>query len=147
MQLGVARPSATAPGTIRARALRWGRRRRRPPTAGPHHKETVMFEVLELSLTVLDRIASVEAKVRTRRKSLADQITRSAESIGLNVAEGRLRAGLDRIDLYRRASGSAGELTFALRFAKSRGFITPYEFAHVDEPLDSVRAILWTLTH
>src|SRR5258708_31614630 len=103
MQLGVARSSATAPRTIRARALRWGRRRRRPPTAeAPHHKETVMFEVLELSLTVLDRIASVEAKVRTRRKSLADQITRSAESIGLNIAEGRLRAGLDRIDLYRR---------------------------------------------
>ena len=51
-----------------------------------------MFEVLELSLTVLDRIASVETKVRTRRKSLADQIARSAESIGLNIAEGRQRA-------------------------------------------------------
>src|SRR5438445_3055540 len=106
-----------------------------------------MFDVLEMSLTVMDRIAGVETRVRPRRKSLADQIGRAAESIGLNVAEGRERAGLDRPDLYRRAAGSAGELTFALRIAKARGYITQADFDHVDEALDRVRAMLWSLTH
>ena len=63
-----------------------------------------MFDVLEMSLTVMDLLAGLEAKVRLRRKSLADQIGRAAESIALNVSEGRERAGLDRADLYRRAN-------------------------------------------
>ena len=106
-----------------------------------------MFHALEFSLAVLDLLADVEAKVRLHRKSLADQIGRAAESIALNLAEGRCRAGLDRADFYRRAAGSAGELTAALRIARARGYITPAQHAAVDAPLDRVRAITWTLTH
>ena len=106
-----------------------------------------MFIVLEKSLTVMEQLATVEAKVRRHRKSLADQIGRAGESIALNLAEGRMRVGLDRADLYRRAAGSAAELTAALRIARSRGYITPADYAAVDGPLDEVRAIAWTLTH
>jgi four helix bundle protein len=106
-----------------------------------------MFDVLEMSLTVMDRIAGVEGKVRTRRKSLADQIGRAAESVSLNISEGRERAGLDRADLYRKAAGSAGELTTALRIARSRGYITRADYEAVDAALDRVRAMLWRLTH
>jgi four helix bundle protein len=106
-----------------------------------------MFAVLEMSLDVMDRIAPLEAKVRAKRKSLAEQMGRAAESIGLNISEGRERSGLDRADLYRKASGSAGELTWALRVSRARGYITADDFAHVDEVLDRVRAILWRLTH
>jgi len=63
------------------------------------------FDVLEMSLTVLDQLAPLETKVRQRRKSLADEIGRAAESVALNVSEARQRAGLDRADLFRRASG------------------------------------------
>ena len=106
-----------------------------------------MFEVLEMSLTVMDRLAEIETKVRLRRKSLADQIGRAAESIGLNISEGRERAGLDRPDLYRKAAGSAGELTTALRIAVIRRYITQADFDHVEAALDRVRAMLWRLTH
>ena len=106
-----------------------------------------MFHVLEYSLTVLDLLAEVEPKVRRHRKSLADQIGRAAESVALNLAEGSQRIGLDRADFYRRASGSARELTTALRIARSRGYITPADYAAVDDPLDHVRAITWSLTH
>jgi len=106
-----------------------------------------MFHALEYSLTVLDLVADVEAKVRLHRKSLADQIGRAAESVALNLAEGRHRAGLDRADFYRRAAGSAGELTAALRIARARGYITTEQHAAVDAPLDHVRAITWSLTH
>ena len=106
-----------------------------------------MFDALEMSLTVLERLAPLEPKLRARRKSLADEVGRAAESIALNVSEARQRAGLDRADLFRRAAGSASELTTALRIARARGYITPADFATVDDPLDRVRGMLWRLTH
>ena len=95
----------------------------------------------------LEQLAPVETKIRQRRKSLADEIGRAAESVALNVSEARQRAGLDRADLFRRAAGSASELTTALRIARARSYITPADFAAVDAPLDRVRAMLWRLTH
>ena len=106
-----------------------------------------MFNALEVSLSVLDQLAPLEGKIRRARKSLADEIIRASESIALNISEGRCRAGLDRPDFYRRAAGSAGELTTALRIARARGLITLAEFAAVDKELDRVRAMLWRLTH
>ena len=106
-----------------------------------------MFDALEISLTVLEQLAPLETKLRLRRKSLADEIGRAAESIALNVSEARQRAGLDRADLFRRAAGSASELTTALRIARARGYITPADFTAVDTALDRVRAMLWRLTH
>ena len=105
------------------------------------------FDTLEVSLDVLDQVAIVEPKIRSKRKSLADEIGRAAESIALNVSEGSQRAGLDRPDLYRRAAGSARELTTALRIAKARGYITHADYAAIDGCLDRVRAMLWRLTH
>ncbi|MEZ4358995.1 MAG: four helix bundle protein [Kofleriaceae bacterium] len=105
------------------------------------------FDVLEASLSVMERLTPVEAKLRQRRKSLADQVGRAAESVSLNISEARERAGLDRADLFRRAAGSASELTTALRIAQLRGYITAADFATVDATLDRVRAMLWRLTH
>ena len=105
------------------------------------------FDALEMSLTVLAQLAPVEAKLRQRRKSLADEVVRAGESVALNISEGRQRAGLDRADFFRRAAGSASELTTALRIARARGYITPDEHAAIDAALDRVRAMLWRLTH
>jgi four helix bundle protein len=117
-----------------------------PPLAS--RKEQAMpFDTLEMSLNVLDQLATIEPKIRQRRKSLADEIGRAAESIALNVSEARQRAGLDKPDLYRRAAGSAAELTTALRIARARGYITHADYAAVDATLDRVRAMLWRLTH
>ena len=105
------------------------------------------FDALEMSLTVLSQLAPIETKLRQRRKSLADEVVRAGESVALNISEGRQRAGLDRADFYRRAAGSASELTTALRIARARGYITPDDHAAVDAALDRVRAMLWRLTH
>ena len=105
------------------------------------------FDVLEISLAVMDQLAPLERKVRVHRKSLADQIVRAAESVALNVSEARERAGLDRADLFRRAAGSASEPTTALRIARARGCITHADYAAVDAALDRVRAMLYRLTH
>jgi four helix bundle protein len=105
------------------------------------------FDALEISLITLEMLGPLEAKVRQRRKSLADEIGRAAESVALNTSEARLRAGLDRADLFRRAAGSAAELTTALRIARARGYISAQDHAAVDAQLDRVRAMLWRLTH
>jgi four helix bundle protein len=105
------------------------------------------FDALEASLTVLEQLAPIEAKLRQRRKSLADEVGRAGESVALNLSEGAKRVGLDRPDFFRRAAGSASELTTALRIAKARGIITAAELAAVEVPLDRVRAMLWRLTH
>src|SRR5689334_25447612 len=102
-----------------------------------------MFDTLEMSLTVLEQLAPIESKIRQRRKSLADEIGRAAESIALNVSEARQRAGLDKADLLRRAAGSAAELTTALRIARARRFISDAEHAAIDAAPDRVRAMLW----
>ena len=107
----------------------------------------MQFDRLEMSLTVLDRVAEVEPKIRAKRKSLADEVGRAAESIALNVSEGSQRAGLDKPDLYRRAAGSARELTTGLRIAKSLRYITQSNYDTIDAALDRVRAMLWRLTH
>ena len=104
------------------------------------------FDALEISLVVLEQLAPIEARLRQKRKSLADEVGRAAESVALNISEGRQRAGLDRADMFRRAAGSASELTTALRIAKARGYITAADFGVVDGPLDRVRAMLWRLT-
>ena len=58
-----------------------------------------------------------------------------------------MRAGLDKADLYRKAAGSAGELTTALRIARARRYITAADYDAIDAALDRVRAMLWRLTH
>lgn len=106
-----------------------------------------MLDALEVSLTLLELTATLEAKVRTRRRTLAEQLGRAADSIALNIGEGRQRAGLDRTDLYRRAAGSAAELDVALRIARARGCISARDYDAAFAPLDRVRAMLWRLTH
>jgi four helix bundle protein len=104
------------------------------------------FDALEMSLVVLEHLAPVEAKLKQKRKSLADEVGRAAESVALNLSEGRQRAGLDRADMFRRAAGSASELTTALRIARARGYISAADFDAVEAALDRVRAMLWRLT-
>jgi four helix bundle protein len=129
-------------GTVLARTRREGAT---TPAVALEGGSVMSFYALEYALVTLDRLAPVETKLRRRRKSLADQVARAADSVALNLAEGAARAGADRIDLWRRANGSARELTTALRIALARGLITAAEHAAIDEPLDHVRAILWRL--
>ena len=105
-----------------------------------------MFDALEMSLVVLERLVPVEARIRQKSQSLARQLSDASESAALNLGEGRLRKDGDRRRHYEFAAGSAGEVTVALRIARAKRFITKAEHASVEEPLDRLRAMLYRLT-
>ena len=105
-----------------------------------------MFKALEIAFEVLKRFVPVQKKIRMKSKSLADQGGRACDGVILCMSEGRSRVGLDRADLFRKSLGSAKELGDVLRIAEVRGFITREEVVWVEEPLDQVRAIMWTMT-
>ena len=106
-----------------------------------------MFDCLEVSLKVLERLAPIEVAIRRKSNGLAKQLTRAAESVSLNLAEGRARKDGDQRRHYEMAAGSAGELTAALQIALLRSYISEAQYASVDAELDRVRAMLWRLTH
>ena len=106
-----------------------------------------MFDALEVSMQVLERLAPIEATIRRKSLSLGKQLGEASTSIALNLGEGRLRHDGDQRRHYEMAAGSASEVTVALRIARVKRFISDADFAHVDELLDRVRAMLWVLTH
>jgi four helix bundle protein len=131
--------------TTRARLRRGGREPGR--TARRASKERCpMFDALEMSLKVLERLVPIEVRIRRKSASLARQLANASESVALNLGEGRLRRDGDKRRHFEMAAGSASEVTVALRIAVAKGYITEREAAEVDAVLDRVRAMLYRLT-
>jgi four helix bundle protein len=130
--------------TTRARLRRGGREPGR--TARRARKEMIMFEALEMSLKVLERLVPVETRIRRKSSSLARQLADASESVALNLGEARSRRDGDKRRHFEIAAGSASEVTVALRIAVAKGYITTAEAAEVDAVLDRVRAMLYRLT-
>jgi len=78
-------------------------------------------------------------------RDLVDQLTRAAESVALNLAEGAGRAGRDKAYHFNVAYGSAGEAGTALRLLDAYGALPPHRTADLLERLDQVRAVAWRL--
>jgi four helix bundle protein len=105
-----------------------------------------MFDALEISLQVLEGLVPVETRIRQRSASLAKQLADAAESVALNLGEGRLRRDGDKRRHFEMAAGSASEVTVALRIARAKRYVTADELADVELALDRVRAMLYRLT-
>ena len=105
-----------------------------------------MFDALEVSLKVLEKLAPVEVRIRRKSASLAKQLANASESVALNLGEGRSRRDGDQRRHYEMAAGSASEVTVALRIALAKQYVTAEDVAPVDELLDRVRAMLYRLT-
>jgi len=106
----------------------------------------VAFQALELALDAICHLAEPIAVIARRDADLARQIRRAAASMALNLSEGRRRRGADRLHLWRVASGSAAEVTTALRVAEAFGYVRSAAVAPVLERCDRVLAITYTLT-
>ena len=73
-------------------------------------------------LALIRALVPVVKQLAAYDRDLADQVRRAAQSITLNVGEGRCRTGLDQKRFYRMAHGSAGEIEAALDTAIAWGW-------------------------
>ena len=106
-----------------------------------------MFEALEVTMAMIRQVRDLAQVIGRRDRDLARQLTRAAQSVALNLAEGRKRAGGDRRHLWRIAGGSAEETRVALRVAEAFGYVAPGDLGESLELLDRVVAMTWRMTH
>lgn len=84
--------------------------------------------------------------VRIHDAKLADQLRRAAQSVVLNIAEGRGNQGGNAKLRFATACGSAKEVRAALHVASDWGYIEAETAAHLEARLDQVCAITWCLS-
>jgi len=114
----------------------------------PTTKEPSMsFDAFEVALQLVRALRGPIEVVARRDPALADQLRRAGASVPLNVAEGRRRAGKDRLHHYRVAAGSADEVAGALRIADAWGYLDAEAVAGTLRLCDRLLAMLWRLTH
>ena len=83
--------------------------------------------------------------IREQDKSLADQMKRAAQSVVLNIAEGRGSDSGNAGARFSTACGSAKEVRAGLNVASDWGYSEGHMATRLDERLDEVCAITWTL--
>ena len=101
--------------------------------------------VYERARSVVRELAPLVRTIREHDKSLADQLKRAAQSVVLNIAEGRGSDAGNARARFSTACGSAKEVRAALNIASDWGYIETHTATHLDERLDEVCAITWCL--
>ena len=105
------------------------------------------FIAFDLSLDLVRSLREPLAQLAVHDRALADQARRATSSVPLNLAEGRRRAGKDRIQSYRIAAGSADEVRAALLVAAAWGWLPEPALSAPLALLDRLLALAWRLTH
>ena len=104
------------------------------------------FQVEEYAYELIGMLQPLVARVRHRDKSLADQLTRAASSVALNIAESNYSDPGNKRSRLFTAAGSANETRAALRVAIAWSYFTPAEAKAALALVDRIIAILWSLT-
>jgi len=104
-----------------------------------------MLVAEELALEVIRDLRVVLGKVQRSDRSLFDQARRAGSSVVLNLAEAQGSDAGNARARYATASGSARELSAALRLAVAWGYVGAEAVQPVEAKLDRVRRLLWGL--
>lgn len=104
------------------------------------------LQVAELSLELIEELRPLVPRIKAKDKSLADQITRSASSISLNLGEAELSDPGNRRARFFTAAGSAGETYSAVRVAIAWRYLAARDGDAALALLKRIIAILWKLT-
>ena len=101
--------------------------------------------VYDRARSVVRELVPLLQTIREYDKSLADQLKRAAQSVVLNIAEGRGSDAGNARARFSTACGSAKELRAALNVASDWDYIEAHKVIHLDERLDEVCAMTWCL--
>ena len=95
---------------------------------------------------IVGELPPVIAAVHRRDRKLADQLRRAAQSVLLNIAEGRGNKDGNAALRFATACGSAKEVRAALYIAGAWGYVDARRVTELDQRLDDVCAITWVLS-
>ena len=103
------------------------------------------MDAYNVTLDLIRELRTIVPVVEQQDRDLADQLRRAANSVFLNLCEGRKRLKGDRVRLFGYACGSAAEVRAALDLAVTWGWIAPPTTAV--QLADRVAAMLWRMSH
>ena len=104
------------------------------------------FQVEALSIELIEALRPIVPRIKRHDRSLADQLTRAASSIALNIAESNYSDPGNRKARLFSAAGSANETRAALRIAVAWGYVVPREAEGARALVERAVAMLWKLT-
>ena len=105
------------------------------------------LQVAEMSFEAIEALRPLIPRIKRCDRSLADQLTRAATSVALNIAEADQSDPGNRRARFFTASGSASESQAALRAAVCWGYLAASDAEAAASLLRRINAILWKLTH
>ena len=104
------------------------------------------LQVAEMSVQMIETLRPLIGRIKARDKALADQLTRAASSVCLNIAESQHSDPGNRRARLFTAAGSANETLMAVRVAVAWGYVNAGEGKASAALLDRILAVLWKMT-
>ena len=104
------------------------------------------LQVASLSIQLIETLRPLVGRIKARDKSLADQLTRAASSVALNIGEAQHSDPGNRRARLFTAAGSASESLTALRVAVAWGYLGASDSGAAAKLLDRILAVLWRMT-
>jgi four helix bundle protein len=105
------------------------------------------LQVAALSIQLIETLQPLVSRVKQRDRSLADQLTRAASSVALNIGEAQQSEAGNRRARFLTAAGSASESLMAVRVAVAWRYVDKWQGEPAEVLLHRILAILWKLTH
>ena len=104
------------------------------------------FQVEETAYGLIAALRPLMPRIKARDRALADQLSRAASSVALNIAESNYSDAGNRKARLFTAAGSANETRAALRVAVEWGYCAAAEAEAARGLLERIVAMLWKLT-
>jgi four helix bundle protein len=104
------------------------------------------FQVEECAIELNEEVQPLVLRVGRQDRALADQLSRAASSVALNISEDNGSDPGNRRARFFTASGSARETRTALRLSVARRYFFTEDATAALALLDRILAMLWRLT-
>ena len=107
-----------------------------------------MLDAYTVTLQMIRSLRTIVEEIKRHDSDLADQAVRAANSVLLNINEGRKRRGKDQARFFSYAGGSNSEVRACIDGAFAWGYLREGE--NVNNALaflDRLGAMLWRLSH
>jgi four helix bundle protein len=107
----------------------------------------MVFQVEQVALELIAVLRPLRERIKASDRALADQLSRAATSVVLNIGEGNYSDPGNRRARFFTAAGSANETRLALLNSVGWGICSDADVEAALSLTKRVLAMLWRLTH